>query len=219
MKKSKTLPLKIYLPIYIAVIVAVVVLDQLSKHFVYIATDSGTKDIPIIGDFLVLHWTTNQGATGGMFNNLGWQNWLFFFITLVGLPLFVWLLLRSRTRSVVGQIAFAFITGGTVGNAIDRFYYGLQEHEFFGGGVRDFILVKNFFGISNLADNFLVAGVILALLAIIFFDSDSLLRVIIEERATKLQKAADDTQIKEQAQQTTEDQPQNEDDSAQDEND
>ena len=224
MKKNKTLPLKIFLPIYIAVIVAVVVLDQLSKHFVYIATESGTKDIPIIGDFLALHWTINQGATGGMFNNLGWQNWLFFFITLIGIPLFVWLLLRSRTRSVVGQVAFAFITGGTIGNAIDRFIFGFEEHVFFGGGVRDFIYVKNFFGISNLADNFLVLGVILALLAIIFFDPDSLLRVIIEERASKKRQASEsqqeDDQSQEQAQQEqqADDQPQQNDDSVQDEN-
>ena len=187
MTKRKTLPIKFFIPIYLCVIVLCVVLDQLSKHAVYVATANGTKTIRIIGSWLTLFWTVNDGATGGMFANLGWQNWLFFFMTLIGLPIFVWLLLRSRTRSVWGQIAFAFVIGGTVGNAIDRFVYGLQTHKFFGGGVRDFIRVEGFFGIFNVADSFLVVGVILALLAVIFFDYDSLVRAFIEEKRQKSQ--------------------------------
>lgn len=193
MKKNKVLPLKFFLPIYLCVVILCVVIDQLSKHAVYYATGgSYNKIIPILGNWLVLHWTTNQGATGGMFVGLGWQNWLFFFMTLIGLPIFFWLLLRSRERSVWGQVAFAFIIGGTVGNAIDRFRYGLENHKFFGGGVRDFIQVQDFFGIFNIADSFLVVGVILALLAIVFFDPDSLVRVIIEERRAKAQSKVED---------------------------
>ena len=187
MKKSRTLPIKFFIPIYLCVVVVCVVLDQISKHAVYLATNEGRKTIPIIGNWLVLFWTVNDGATGGMFSNLGWQNWLFFFMTLAGLPVFFWLLLRSRTRSVFGQIAFSFILGGTVGNAIDRFRYGLESHKFFGGGVRDFIRVDGFFGIFNIADSFLVVGVILALLAVVFFDRDSLVRTLIAERRQKSQ--------------------------------
>ena len=187
MKKRKTLPVKFFIPIYLCVVVLCVVIDQLSKRAVFIATNEGSKTISIIGKWLVLYWTTNDGATGGMFANLGWQNWLFFFMTLIGLPVFFWLLLRSRSRSVWGQIAFAFIMGGTIGNAIDRFRYGLANHVFFGGEVRDFIRVEGFFGIFNIADSFLVVGVILALLAVIFFDPDSLVRTIIDERRQKSQ--------------------------------
>ena len=183
MKKRKTLPIQYFIPIYLCVVILCVVLDQLSKHAVFYATNEGTKTIPIIGKWLVLYWTTNDGATGGMFSRLGWQNWLFFFMTLVGLPLFFWLLLRSRTRSVWGQVAFSFIMGGTIGNAIDRFRFA--EDKFFGGAVRDFIRVDGFFGIFNIADSFLVVGVILALLAVIFFDQDSLVRSIIEEKRKK----------------------------------
>ncbi|MCH5160192.1 MAG: signal peptidase II [Clostridiales bacterium] len=185
MRKSKALPIKFFIPIYLCVVVLCVVLDQLSKSAMCYAKNEGLIPIRIIGDWLTLVWITNDGATGGMFSNLGWQNWLFFFMTLVGLPVFFWLLLRSRTRSVWGQIAFAFIMGGTIGNAIDRFRYGLVNHVFFGGEVRDFIKVDGFFGIFNIADSFLVVGVILALLAIIFFDPDSLLRTIIEEKQKK----------------------------------
>lgn len=189
MKERKILPIQYYIPIYLAVVAVCVLLDQLTKHFVYVATESGSKTIPIIGDWLVLYWTENDGATGGLFSNLGWQNWLFFFITLIGLPVFFWLLLRSRKRSVWGQVAFAFIMGGTVGNAVDRFAFATDK--FFGGAVRDFIKVEHFFGIFNIADSFLVVGVILALLAVVFFDPDSLVRMIIEEKQKKAAQIAE----------------------------
>ena len=60
----------------------------------------------------------------------------------------------------------------------------------FTGAVRDFVRVENFFGIFNMADSFLVVGVILALLAIVFFDSDSLLAMLL----TELKKAKDGVQ-------------------------
>lgn len=193
MRRSKTLPIKYFLPIYLCVIVVCVVLDQLSKHVIFQITGGDPRnEISIIGKWMTLYWTTNDGATGGIFAGLGWQNWLFFVVTIVGLPIFFWLLLRSRERSVWGQVAFAFIIGGTIGNAIDRFWYGLTKGVFFGGEVRDFIKVDGFFGIFNIADSFLVVGVILALLAVIFFDPDSLLRAIIEERGKKAQNVTRD---------------------------
>ena len=190
-KERKTLSIPIFLAIYVTVIAVCIALDQITKHFVDIATlklDVGgyeyREDISIIGNWLVLHWTTNQGATGSLFSNLGWQNWLFFLITLIGLPVFGWLLWRSRKRSAWGQVAFSFIIGGTIGNAIDRIAFA-PERKFFGGGVRDFIQVQGFFGIFNIADSFLVVGVILALLAIVFFDPDSLISSFLKERKAK----------------------------------
>ena len=107
------------------------------------------------------------------------RNILFFVMTVVGLPVFGYMLYRSRTRSVWGQVAFSFIIGGTLGNAIDRLF--LAKDGFFTGAVRDFVRVENFFGIFNMADSFLVVGVILALLAIVVFDPDSLVASIIAE--------------------------------------
>ncbi|MCH5156429.1 MAG: signal peptidase II [Clostridiales bacterium] len=183
-KQRKPLKIPVFVAVYVSVIAVCIALDQLSKYLIGIAcAKHGT--INIIGSWLTLFWTTNPGATGGIFTNLSWSNWLFFFMTLVGIPVFGWLLMRSRTRSVWGQVAFAFIIGGTIGNAIDRIYFA--ERGFFTGEVRDFIRVEGFFGIFNVADSFLVVGVILALLAIIFFDHDSLMWSIIKERKGKKQ--------------------------------
>ena len=183
-KQRKPLTIPIFIVVYACVVAACIGLDQLTKYAIGIAcAKHGT--IKIIGNWLTLFWTTNPGATGGMFANLSWNNWLFFIMTLVGIPVFCWLLMRSRTRSVWGQIAFAFIIGGTIGNAIDRIRFA--EDGFFTGQVRDFIRVEGFFGIFNIADSFLVVGVIMALLAIVFFDSDSLLWSIVNERKAKQQ--------------------------------
>ena len=181
-KQRKPLTKPIFIAVYVAVIVACIALDQLSKYLIGLACAKyGT--IKILGNWLTLYWTTNPGATGGIFTNLSWSNWLFFFMTLVGIPVFGWLLWRSRTRSVWGQVAFAFVIGGTIGNAIDRIYFA--ERGFFTGEVRDFVRVEGFFGIFNVADSFLVVGVILALLAIVFFDHDSLMWSIVNERKGK----------------------------------
>ena len=195
-KQRKPLTKPIFIAVYVSVIAVCIALDQLTKYLIDKATFSGysasghelsRKVIPILGNWLTLYWTTNDGATGGLFQNLGWQNWLFFIMTLIGLPIFCWLLWRSRTRSVWGQVAFAFIIGGTIGNAIDRIVFA--EKGFFTGEVRDFVRVEGFFGIFNIADSFLVVGVILALLAIVIFDYDSLILSLIKERNEKLKKA------------------------------
>ena len=194
-KQRKILPVWLYFLIYGAVIVLCVGLDQLTKWWVFNLTHaeplsargsdnwwtaSGDQNVKILGSWLQFRWITNDGATGGLFSGMKGSNWLFFFMTLVGLPAFGWLLWRSRTRSVWGQIAFSFVIGGTLGNAIDRLF--LAQNGFFTGEVRDFVQVEHFFGIFNVADSFLVVGVIMALLAIVFFDRDSLWKSFVSEK-------------------------------------
>ncbi len=169
-KQKKILPIIPFAAIYLAVIAVCIVSDQLTKHFLEEPLKGG-RTIRILGDWLTLHWTYNDG---GAFGGLQNANILFFVMTLIGLPIFCYMLWRSRTRSVWGQVGFAFIAGGTVGNAIDRAVI-LTEGEFFGGRVRDFISVKGF-AIFNVADSFLVVGVIMAILAIMFFDYDAVFR-------------------------------------------
>lgn len=196
--KKNIRPLRplIFWLIYAGVIVVTVVIDQLTKHFVEIAVANNGGKIRILGDWLTLVWTLNDGATGGIFSKLPWRHVLFFIMTLVGLPVFGYMLWRSRTRSSWGQVAFAFMMGGTIGNAIDRLFLVEKGGQFFSGSVRDFVRVENFFGIFNMADSFLVVGVILALLAIVVFDYDSLVMSLLAERKAK------QTEITQQSEQT-----------------
>ncbi len=176
---GKTMSKKNYIIWFVIIVVFAVVLDQVTK-VVMNSLLANNATIKVLGDWLVFHWTINQGSA---FGQLSGQSLLFFIVTIVGTPLFVWLWWRARSRSVWGQLGFAFMIGGTIGNAIDRAFLG---DSFFNGGVRDFIAVDGF-AIFNVADSFLVVGVIMACMAIVIFDSDSLVRDIALERAQKKQ--------------------------------
>ena len=187
-KQFKPLSIPIFVVVYVAVIAAVIALDQITKHYVEIAVANHNGKIRVLGDWLTFVWTTNTGATGSLFSDKPWRHWLFFTMTVIGIPVFGWLLWRSRTRGVWGQIAYSFIIGGTIGNATDRVRFA--ENGFFTGSVRDFIRVEGYFGIFNVADSFLVVGVIIAIVAILFLDNDSLLMTFLNERNAKKEQVA-----------------------------
>ena len=86
--------------IYVGVIVACVIIDQLTKHFIEIAVANAEGHrIRILGDWLTLVWTTNDGATGGMFSGMEGRNILFFVMTLVGLPVFGYICCTAVVRA------------------------------------------------------------------------------------------------------------------------
>lgn len=183
MKKHKILSIPLFLTIYLSLIGICVLLDQLTKFWIYEGLLAGGKSVKVLGDFMIFTPVLNEGAAFGLGQQDG-ANIIFFVITIVGTPLFAYLLWRSRKRSVCGQVGFAFIVGGTIGNAIDRAYFQASA-QFFSGKVRDFIKFSFFSPVFNVADSFLTIGVVLAIVAIVFLDSDSLLAVIKKERISK----------------------------------
>ncbi len=102
-------------------------LDQASKWWVILFSGytpgfyppfSGTEVIPGVFNLV---YTTNPGAAWGMFSGFGFALAILGFITLI--LLFVFRRdLEVRQRS--GQLAFGLITGGIVGNTIDRIVHG-----------------------------------------------------------------------------------------------
>ena len=135
----------IFCLIYLGVVIFCIVADQLTKIWIYDGLLNGGKgpSVQIIGKFLQFSPVLNRGAAFGMGNSQA-SDIVFFVVTVVGIPVFCYLLLRSRTRSLLSQISFAMIIGGTIGNAIDRATYA-TEGTFFSGGVRDFISFSIFF--------------------------------------------------------------------------
>ena len=183
MKQQKTLKLPIFCLIYLGVVIFCIVADQLTKIWIYDNLLNGGKgpSVQIIGKFLQFSPVLNRGAAFGMGNSQA-SDIVFFVVTVIGIPVFCYLLLRSRTRSLLSQISFAMIIGGTIGNAIDRATYA-TEGTFFSGGVRDFISFSIFPPVFNVADMCLTIGVFMAIAAIIWFDPDSLVKIMMEERA------------------------------------
>lgn len=130
--------------------VAVVIVDQLTKYFIYGMSQS------LIGDFLWIESTLNKGASFGML-----QNGLIFFIimTIPAVAIMIWLICSKKYLNKFNKICLGIILGGTIGNFIDRCFLG---------GVRDFIYFKSInFAIFNVADMAITIGVIMLIIGLI----------------------------------------------------
>ena len=185
MKQRKLLSIPVYVAVYAAVIVACVLLDQLTKIWIFdglLQSQTG-KTVTVIPNFLYFSAVYNDGCIFGMLDGAG-ADVVFFIITVAATPLYVYFLMRSRTRSVWGQIGFAFIVGGAIGNAIDRAFVNTSA-TFFSGEVRDFISFGFFPPVFNVADSFLTVGVVMAIIAVLFFDPDSVIELYKQEKAQK----------------------------------
>ncbi len=131
----------------IIIVLVLVFLDQISKYFFY------GKNIEIIKDIFIIKSSTNTGVIFGIFSGN-------FFITIF-LPLLIIAFLIYE-YSEDRHISYLFIIVGLFGNLLDRIIRGF---------VVDFIYIPvvekyNIF-LFNLADLYLVLGVILGLVYLI----------------------------------------------------
>jgi lipoprotein signal peptidase len=141
----------------VAVAVIVLALDQASKFWVLSVLDLGARGrvvlLPVLN--FVLVW--NRGVTFGMLNGLGaWTSPALIAGALVIVAaLGIWL---SRAENALVAGALGAITGGAVGNIVDRLRYG---------AVVDFIqahIGRVSWYVFNLADSAIVCGVAILLL-------------------------------------------------------
>ena len=138
----------------IGLLVALVVLaaDQASKyavlHIWHLQSGVILSPLPVLD--LVLVW--NHGITFGLFAGFGAKILLAVLASLVIIALLVWMV---RTNSWLVTIAVGAITGGAVGNVLDRLRYG---------AVVDFIHVHigaiAYPWVFNIGDSTIVCGVI-----------------------------------------------------------
>lgn len=154
---------------------AVLVLDQLTKLFIcgfFVDADSilfsgiltyQGESVEIIPKTLSFTYVLNNGAAFGILQN---QRLFFLLTTLVVCAIGVVLLLRIKKRHILLKLASGFILGGAMGNLIDRVIIGR---------VRDFLdltlldtLFSLRFPVFNVADIFVVVGVALLAVYILF---------------------------------------------------
>ena len=135
---------------------AVIVLDQLSKHWILFVYDLPARISEQVAGpfFLTMVW--NQGVRFGLLRadqDLG--RWLLVaFSVLVAIALAVWA--RRGDRNLMAW-ALGLVTGGAIGNAIDRARFG---------AVVDFIDVSRLYfpWVFNIADAAISVGVVLLLI-------------------------------------------------------
>lgn len=133
------------------VAVFVLLIDQLSKLLVtsFIGLNSS---ISIIDGFFSLRYIRNTGAAWGIMSN---NTLILALISVFFLFFFIKYIEESKDMNKLDRISFGLILGGIVGNLFDRLLRGYVV-DFF-----SFLIFKYKFPVFNVADTFIVLGVIL----------------------------------------------------------
>ncbi len=160
--------IKILLPIF--VIGLCILFDQLTKLYFRNNYSLGEKRF-IIPNFFYFSYTINTGAAWSFLANKSWAQLFFKILTGVSLVLFSLFLFFSLKKGHKWlSYSLSLIIGGTIGNFIDRLAFD---------GVTDFIgflFGDSAFPIFNLADSFLVVGLIMLIIYYAFIDSNALFK-------------------------------------------
>jgi signal peptidase II len=139
-------------------ILAIVGLDQLVKYGA--VTDLSTMaTYPLWPNVFHLTYTENRGVSFSLFNG---HVPVITVVTAVMLVVLLWLLYKYGKVDRSFRISLIYIIGGALGNLIDRVCRGFVVDMF------DFRLIN--FAIFNVADCFIVIGVIMLMIYIFFFD-------------------------------------------------
>lgn len=133
----------------------VILLDMVSKYIVsrlLIVNES----VMVIKNFFNITYVRNTGAAFSIFSGNTFLVMIVSFIIIIGIILYI---SENKPSNKMEKVAYSLILGGAIGNFIDRIIYGY---------VRDFIEIDIFgwdYPIFNLADVFVVVGVILLVIA------------------------------------------------------
>lgn len=139
-------------------ILITVIIDQMSKMIVESFLEYG-ESVNVINGFFRLTYARNTGAA---FSILEGKMIFFYVVSVVALVGMFYYLNKCEKHNVLLRTSLILMIGGTIGNFVDRMMFQY---------VRDFLDFTIFgydFAIFNVADSFLVIGVmILALEAFI----------------------------------------------------
>lgn len=128
--------------------------DILSKIVVinYLQLEESVK---VINNFLYLTYVRNTGAAWSILSNNSYVVLGISLLIIVGIIWYIW---KNKIDNRFEEVAYSLVLGGAIGNFINRLFYGY---------VIDFIDIKIFgydYPIFNLADVFIVIGVILLII-------------------------------------------------------
>lgn len=139
----------------------IIVLDQLTKHWIISALELGQRIE--LTSFFNLVFVFNPGAAFSFLSDAGgWQRW-FFVVLALAVSGWLTLLIRQHASQRLLPLAAAMILGGALGNVIDRMRFG---------AVVDFLDVHAagwHWPAFNVADSAISAGVVLLVLQQLFF--------------------------------------------------
>ena len=137
---------------------SVLLIDFLSKNKIISIFKDGIVEKIYVNEYLDFILVFNTGISYGLFSGGGdFQKWILISLSIL-IIIFLLSLIRNES-TILSKLSISFIIGGALGNVLDRFIYG---------AVVDFISLhaKGFsWYIFNIADMFIVIGVILFILS------------------------------------------------------
>ena len=134
--------------------ILVILVDFFSKYMVS-KLMTVNETINLIDNFFRITYVKNTGAAFSMFSN---NTILVIIISVVVIGFLLFYIYKNKGNNKLENVSYAFILGGAIGNLIDRLVYGY---------VIDFLdleILSYNAPIFNLADTFIVIGVILFLI-------------------------------------------------------
>jgi signal peptidase II len=131
------------------VAVCVYAVDQFAKFLVVENLTEG-KPVEVIGDYLQFYFVKNAGAAFSLGSGSTW----IFAILASAVAIFI-VVFAPRIRSLAWAALFGLLLGGNLGNLTDRLF---REPGFGVGHVIDFVQLKYFPAIFNVADMAIVAS-------------------------------------------------------------
>lgn len=135
--------------IIIATIIVVgIVLDLVSKKLFADYFLTHNNPIVVIPNFFVFTFVKNTGAAYGLFGD---STVMLSIVSIVFVVAFVVFDIFNHKNNWLYILGIGFIISGAIGNLVDRLFLGY---------VRDFISIKLFSFVFNLADLFITVGVI-----------------------------------------------------------
>lgn len=129
------------------------IIDLVSKQLIIRLIDL-SESIKIIPNFFYLTYVRNEGAAFSIFEN---QHVLILLVTFFAL-FFINNYLTKQKINKIESFSYSLITGGILGNLFDRIVYGYVI-DFF-----DFRFGSYHYPVFNLADTFIVVGVIILMI-------------------------------------------------------
>lgn len=141
--------------IYILAI-TIFIIDQISKSIIstYLKLN---QSIEVIKDFFYLRYINNTGASWGILSN---SKILLIILSLIAIIILI-RYMYSFKETKLNFVGFGFLLGGILGNLSDRLLHGYVKD------FLDFIIFNYDFPVFNIADIFIVLGVIILIISII----------------------------------------------------
>jgi len=142
--------------------VVILLLDQVSKHFILSGLELG-RPVEVLPPVFSLVLTFNPGAAFSFLaSETGWQRYFFVAVALAASVLIIYMLVRHQSERFL-SFALALVLGGALGNLIDRVVHG---------AVVDFLVFRwpggpalfNPWPAFNLADSCISVGAVLLVL-------------------------------------------------------